>query len=144
MSNVTASTFGSETMTSAFASLLKSPTAKLKGSENVSPVEKFVAAPKLPAPSPRRMETVCDPRLTTAISFLPSLLKSAMATAFGSKPVGWFVIVAAKALLKVEIAARQIRVMSDLFTIGIKQCMEVAQQLWCSGFVELGRSGEHP
>src|ERR1043166_4427361 len=67
---------------------LKSPTATGTG---LGPVTKFVAALKLPAPSPNKIDTLFEPSLATARSWLPSPLKSPTATVVGSLPTPKFV-----------------------------------------------------
>ena len=67
---------------------LKSPTA----TESVAvPAVKFVAVPKLPAPSPNKIETT-SPKSAMARSWLPSPLKSPTATDSGAKPLSKFVV----------------------------------------------------
>src|SRR4051812_22703797 len=72
------------TAISCLPSLLKSPTATDRGPV---PTLTSVVPLKLPAPSPKRIETLNGGDwLATAISCMPSLLKSPTATETGVKP----------------------------------------------------------
>ena len=68
---------------SCLPSPLKSPTATEKG---LVPAPKLVAAPKLPVPSPNKIDTLFEFSLATARSCLPSPLKSPTATEPGIVP----------------------------------------------------------
>src|SRR2546427_12897714 len=71
------------TARSCLPSPLKSPTATEKG---LVPAPKLAAALKLPAPSPKKIDTLAELKLATARSCLPSPLKSPTATEKGLVP----------------------------------------------------------
>src|SRR5205814_478249 len=68
------------TARSCLPSPLKSPTATELA---LPPAPKLVGAPKLPAPSPNKIDTLFELLLATARSCLPSPLKSPPATELG-------------------------------------------------------------
>ena len=76
------------TIKSNLLSPLKSPTARALGPFPEELTAEFTAAWKVPSPLPSRMLMLLLPELTTAMSGLPSPLKSPIATAVGLVPTG--------------------------------------------------------